>query len=97
MTKKECVKASEIISQYMFTKNIYTPSINEAVNAIELIDDNNNEPCIKIPTPNGEMTANLGDYIIRDTQGNLYPCKADIFKQTYEEIKECSVKLPSVD
>lgn len=38
MTKEECVKATEIISQYMFTSNEYTPTDNEAVDAIELIN-----------------------------------------------------------
>jgi hypothetical protein len=41
-------------------------------------------PVILIPTLEGEMTASLGDYIIKGIQGELYPCKPDIFKQTYE-------------
>ena len=30
--------------------------------------------------------ANIGDYIIKGVQGELYPCKPDIFKQTYEQV-----------
>lgn len=30
------------------------------------------------------MTANQGDYIIKDVAGEFYPCKPDIFEQTYE-------------
>ena len=30
--------------------------------------------------------ANIGDYIIKGIQGELYPCKPDIFKATYEKI-----------
>lgn len=30
--------------------------------------------------------ANIGDYIIKGLQGELYPCKPDIFKATYEKI-----------
>lgn len=37
-----------------------------------------------IDTPEGRMTANLGDYIIQDVQGEFYPCKPDIFETTYE-------------
>jgi hypothetical protein len=37
-----------------------------------------------IPTLEGDMTATKGDWIIRGVQGELYPCKPDIFKQTYE-------------
>lgn len=39
---------------------------------------------IRICTPEGEMTASLGDYIIRGVRGEIYPCKPDIFEETYE-------------
>lgn len=39
---------------------------------------------IFIPTLEGTMEANEGDYIIRGVQGEFYPCKPDIFVQTYE-------------
>lgn len=39
-----------------------------------------------IPTLEGTMTANLGDWIIRGVKGELYPCKPDIFEQTYEAV-----------
>ncbi len=37
-----------------------------------------------IPTLEGEMRASPGDWIIRGVQGELYPCKPDIFEATYE-------------
>ena len=43
---------------------------------------------IEIDTLEGTMRANLGDYIIKGIQGEFYPCKPDIFKATYEEIKQ---------
>lgn len=33
------------------------------------------------------MVAKAGDYIIRGVHGELYPCKPDIFKKTYEEVE----------
>ncbi|MBY6871669.1 hypothetical protein HYH37_00385 [Clostridium botulinum] len=39
---------------------------------------------IKIPTLEGTMIANTGDYIIKGVNGEFYPCKPDIFKRTYE-------------
>ena len=39
-----------------------------------------------IHTLEGEMKVSLGDYIIRGVQGELYPCKPDIFKQTYDKV-----------
>lgn len=43
---------------------------------------------IDIETLEGTMTANVGDYIIKGVKGEFYPCKPDIFEQTYDELKE---------
>ena len=40
---------------------------------------------IYIVTLEGDMKANIGDYIICGVKGEYYPCKPDIFEQTYEE------------
>lgn len=37
-----------------------------------------------IPTLEGDHDARPGDWIIRGVQGELYPCKPDIFEATYE-------------
>ena len=37
-----------------------------------------------IDTLEGKMKASIGDYIIKGVQGEFYPCKPDIFEQTYE-------------
>jgi hypothetical protein len=37
-----------------------------------------------ILTLEGEMRADVGDFIIRGVKGELYPCKPDIFAATYE-------------
>ena len=41
-----------------------------------------------IPTLEGDMTASPGDYIIRGTHGEYYPCKPDIFEANYEQVEE---------
>ena len=38
-----------------------------------------------IKTLEGDMTANIGDYIIKGVRGEFYPCKPDIFELTYEK------------
>ena len=38
-----------------------------------------------IPTLEGDMRAELGDWIIKGVQGEFYPCKPDIFEATYEK------------
>lgn len=43
---------------------------------------------ILIDTLEGTMEANVGDYIIKGIKGEFYPCKPDIFEQTYEELNE---------
>lgn len=39
---------------------------------------------LEITTLEGVMTADPGDWIIRGVQGEIYPCKPDIFAATYE-------------
>jgi len=36
-----------------------------------------------ISTLEGVMVANQGDYIIKGVEGEIYPCKAEIFEKTY--------------
>ena len=40
-----------------------------------------------IPTLEGDHEAKPGDYIIQGVQGEIYPCKPDIFAATYEPIE----------
>jgi len=37
-----------------------------------------------IRTLEGDMKADLGDYIIKGVNGEFYPCKPDIFAKTYD-------------
>jgi hypothetical protein len=43
---------------------------------------------LQIPTLEGMMTAQPGDYIIRGVKGEIYPCKPDIFEATYEAVQD---------
>jgi hypothetical protein len=45
----------------------------------------NNELIIR--TLEGDMLASKGDYIIKGVKGELYPCKPDIFQQSYQTDK----------
>ena len=44
-----------------------------------------------ISTLEGDMLASVGDFIIKGVKGEFYPCKPDIFEQTYD-IVEVSIK-----
>jgi len=39
-----------------------------------------------IHTLEGDHQANIGDFIIQGIQGEIYPCKPDIFESTYEKV-----------
>ncbi len=39
---------------------------------------------LEISTLEGNMVASPGDWIIKGVAGEFYPCKPDIFEQTYE-------------
>ncbi len=41
---------------------------------------------LAIRTLEGEMTAGVGDWVIRGVKGELYPCRDDIFRMTYEPV-----------
>lgn len=41
---------------------------------------------IKIDTLEGYMICDIGDWIIIGVNGEVYPCKDDIFKKTYEKV-----------
>ena len=45
-----------------------------------------NKEGLKIFTLEGSYIATIGDYIIKGVKGEFYPCKPDIFEQTYEEV-----------
>lgn len=42
----------------------------------------------EIKTLEGTMIAKAGDYIIRGVNGEIYPCKPDIFEKTYEVVSD---------
>ncbi|HKX02787.1 MAG TPA: hypothetical protein VJX71_09815 [Methylomirabilota bacterium] len=44
------------------------------------------EDHVYIRTPEGDMLAAPGDWIIKGVAGEFYPCKPEIFAKTYEEV-----------
>lgn len=43
---------------------------------------------IFVPTLEGEMRANDGDWIIQGVKGEFYPCKPDVFDASYELVDQ---------
>jgi hypothetical protein len=49
-----------------------------------------NPSWIVISTLEGDMRADVGDWIIRGVKGELYPCRNDVFTETYEAHERAS-------
>jgi hypothetical protein len=51
---------------------------------------------IHVRTLEGNMKAEMDDWIICGVKGELYPCKPDIFEATYEKVEKASeTNLPT--
>ncbi len=50
-----------------------------------------------ISTLEGDMLANDGDYIIKGIHGEFYPCKPDIFEETYEGVNYFREDIKSME
>ncbi|UOF79383.1 pgdyg protein [Caudoviricetes sp.] len=46
----------------------------------------NGDGTVSIGTLEGNHLVSFGDWIIQGVNGELYPCKPDIFEKTYEEV-----------
>ena len=77
-SKKKCI---EFMGQHVSESYMSKIKFEEYV---EIVKNNG----MKIQTLEGEMTASINDYIIKGVKGEFYPCKPDIFEQTYEKIIE---------
>lgn len=42
---------------------------------------------LRIRTLEGTMICSKGDYLIKGVKGEFYPCKPDIFRETYEPVE----------
>lgn len=65
--------------------NIYIGYRTTRLNPLEPIKESVPIPprVVIIRTLEGDMTADIGDWIIKGVNGEFYPCKPDIFKKTY--------------
>jgi len=82
-----------VIPDWFFDKVIIKEIILHRVDGKELQRAELRDPferieiyCI-IKTLEGEMKGDFGDFIIQGVQGEIYPCKPDIFEATYEQVE----------
>lgn len=70
----------------------FREKVNDGEVLMEIIWDDD-EGCLRdvkleITTLEGVMNASVGDWIIQGVNGEIYPCKPDIFEKTYEKVEE---------
>jgi hypothetical protein len=67
-----------VVARWCGGRNQFEAKASDPTDVAEWID---------IPTLEGVMRANVGDWIIRGVQGEFYPVKDSIFRETYDEVK----------
>lgn len=75
-----------VIEAYQFVEGDNT-SLNSWLDSFKLDYHYNRDGELVIPTLEGDMRASLNDWIIRGPHGEFYPCKPEIFADTYEEVE----------
>jgi hypothetical protein len=57
----------------------------DALRANKLVGTSTN---FQIETLEGTMVGDVGDWVVKGVQNELYPCKPDIFEATYEAVDQ---------
>lgn len=86
----ECFQlGGKVIPDWFFNKVITNEItlMNTAVRK-EPFQDTASTVYADIRTLEGTMRANNGDWIIQGVNGEIYPCKPDIFEKTYDLVGE---------
>lgn len=76
-----------IIEVFNFLDDTNYEKIKSKLELDEMVYGIKEQGYIGISTLEGYMKASFGDYIIKGVKGEFYPCKPDIFQETYEEMK----------
>ena len=84
--KPVVVEAIQFTGRYPNTAHV---SLFVGYDGIEVLGtDDDGQRYAEIKTLEGTMTAREGDYIIKGVQGEVYPCKPDIFEATYRDFPD---------
>lgn len=84
-------KKPVIIEALQFKSDMSIKDLNDLIDFIgmkNIVDIGRDNLYLTIRTLEGNMIASPGDYIIKGIQGEFYPCKPDIFEQTYDKVEE---------
>jgi len=83
---KQYKKKPVVISAIQLTEENFKSLIDIAFTDSDIKSIGNDEVgfYVLIETLEGDMKARWNDWIIKGINGELYPCKPDIFEKTYE-------------
>jgi len=80
---------------YYYTNSRTKADYHDVNRAVERIEDRIqrtekrlSDGTAEIETLEGVQKARKDDFIIKGIRGEIYPCRRDIFEETYEEFKE---------
>ncbi len=83
--KKPVVIEAIKFNEEKWEEEISQAKLSESFPMVLLSIINGFKPVIQ--TLEGDMKVSDGDYIIKGVRGEFYPCKPDIFEETYEVVK----------
>lgn len=86
-------KKLEIIKALVFTDEParlieFSKFINGKTDWLKISYEDRKNPQMTIDNSKGAMQASIGDYVVKGSNGEFYPVKADVFKETYEQVGE---------
>ena len=84
-----------VIEAIQYTGNNNEEIVKFAGHKVQFGSANDTE--LRIYTLEGDMTVKVNDWIIKGIKGEFYPCKPDIFKETYEGDKMKIINITCVE
>ena len=79
------VKKPVVIEAFQFMYEPMPEWFTEAI-SLDIVEPSVSWRELKIKTLEGVMFARAGDWIIKGVKGEIYPCKDEIFKMSYDEV-----------
>lgn len=90
MTATKYIKKPVVIEAMQFKSDMSISELNDLIDFIgmkNIVEIGRDNLYLVIRTLEGNMTASSGDYIIKGIKGEYYPCKPDIFRETYDKVE----------
>jgi hypothetical protein len=83
----------EVFSIHFNTAEALPKWVRDAIINDTLCPNFKDGKSLVVTTLEGDHIASPGDWIIRGVEGELYPCKPNIFAQTYDPVDEQDVEV----